>query len=857
METRIAKLIRFFDDCAVLYYKGQVISDYSLLRESIEFFVRLIKQGSEGNGRGIILHPGSSIHLIMMTVIAALSCVLFEESSQEDVILNLNVGDFVIYEKKRGVFKGIDTEGRAVIEQSNSLISYIPQDRFFRIKPYKGQAVTLDGRGIRDNPEEHQVFLSKLLGVDPIDVPSILDCSVLIVCSRQEADSIINNTELCIEGGEKAALRNLFPAAYYTFNERYDYAGNYAKSEPVLRFTGRVSVARELIINDRDKNIIGLLVSGSSIIEDGFSELIGLLSRKSLRNVLLLSRIDDKDYRTLLNEFEDLQVFAWTKEAILSSNLYLKNVTTDEKELLVQYTNNILDKEINLTLHELDLDLSLNHLRKSLHRIARTEPASSKQEEFAINGFSFLNLLLYSVFPIKNLELQIVTGAVEAILPEVQLENLLSIASEFPGSLGKDMENIAEILLRFYESLYDENPKYHTLLKIICDSYMNRQKIAIIVPKQYYKTVFEATIENKQILKHCKFITKNSFRNDKLYDQVILSGSFKGKRFNLLGTNSSANISILAYNFEEVKVRSFIRELDMINQFYDSRNYVNVFWETGEDEEFDSDFTEFDDNLERYFEDLIVKNTTSVIKQTSAEGQQSTVEVIRVVTFETGERAFFTKNFCPYVFDPESGTVTETEVSKLNPGDTLIFTNHTDKTRDIVDKFLGDLVNSRECEERFKDYYQKSLYWKDVLRKHMEKNNLSFKELSDEMHELGYGKHAVTIRSWLDEDSHIVGPREPETFYVIALITQDKLLLKDPEGFCEACNEVRSMRMRILRYIGLSIIKSVGGTLVTDEYLEKLIGDASEFAMTLQIENIIQTSELFVPSHLANRPHEI
>ena len=56
----------------------------------------------------------------------------------------------------------------------------------------------------------------------------------------------------------------------------------------------------------------------------------------------------------------------------------------------------------------------------------------------------------------------------------------------------------------------------------------------------------------------------------------------------------------------------------MINQFYDSRNYVNVFWETGEDEEFDSDFTEFDDNLERYFEDLIVKNTTSVIKQTSA-----------------------------------------------------------------------------------------------------------------------------------------------------------------------------------------------------------------------------------------------
>ena len=244
-----------------------------------------------------------------------------------------------------------------------------------------------------------------------------------------------------------------------------------------------------------------------------------------------------------------MQVFAWTKELYYRAT-YLKT-TTDEKDYQ-QYTNNILDKEINLTLHELDLDLSLNHLRKSLHRIARTEPASSKQEEFAINGFSFLNLLLYSVFPIKNLELQIVTGAVEAILPEVQLENLLSIASEFPGSLGKDMENIAEILLRFYESLYDENPKYHTLLKIICDSYMNRQKIAIIVPKQYYKTVFEATIENKQILNTVNLLRRTAFVTTSS-TIVILSGSFKSKRFNLLDANSSANISILAYNFEEVK----------------------------------------------------------------------------------------------------------------------------------------------------------------------------------------------------------------------------------------------------------------------------------------------------------------
>lgn len=854
MGIQSAKLKKVFEDCSV-FYKGQVISDYSLLGESVEFFAKLIERCNESSARGIILHPGSDVHLVVMTVMAAFCCVLFEESSQIDVIYNLNDGDFVIYEKKRGIFKGIDDSGRAVIKQANSLISYVPKDRFFKIIPYKGQAVTLDGRGIRENPEEHQVFLSKILEMKPEDIPSVINRSVVIVCSRQKADLIINNTELCIKGGEKTALRNLFPAAYYTLNDMYHYAGNYAKVEPVLKFTGSVSVARELIINDYEKSLIGLLVSGSGIIGAGISEISNLLSRKSLRSVLLLSRIDDNDYRKLLNDFEHLQLFAWTKEAILSSRLDIKMPSSGETNLLMQYVDNILDKEINLNMHELVPDLELSELGRTLFKISKTGPVGSAQENFTIIGFSLLNLLTYSIFPLKALEMQIAAGEIEAISPKAQLDSLISIANEFKGSLGEDMAMVTKILSLFYETLYTDNPKHNTLLKILYDNYMEKRRSAIIIPKQYYKTVFEATAKDNRILKYCEFITKNSFSNDKLYEQIILSGAFKGKKFNLFGTNASNNIHVLAYNFEKGRIQAFRREFDEINRFYDSRNYVDVTLETDISEDLKSDFSGFDDNLERYFEDLIIKNTTSVIKQSSVEGQP-TVEVAKVVTFETGERAFFTKNFCPYVLDPETGAVTETKISKLVPGDILVFTKHTDKTKDIVDKVISDLVSSEGCEERFKDSYQKSLYWKNVLRDYMKKFNLSFKELSDEMFKLGCEKHEVTIRSWLDEDSHIVGPRESETFYAIASITQDRFLLKDPEGFCEACNEVRSMRIRILKYIGLSIIKSVGGTLATDEYLEKLLGDASKFATTLQIENIMQVKDLFVPSYLANRPIE-
>lgn len=855
MKTSLSRFENVLKNCTV-FYNRQKISYYSLLEKSIEFFADLIKQSSESNGRGIILHPGSNIHLVIMTVVAALNCVLYDESSQDDIVYSLNIGDRVIYKKKRGVFKGIDDKGRAVIEQANSLISYVPKERFFRIIPYKGSGETLDGRGIRENPEEHQLFLSKMLKMKPRDIPSVINRSFVIVCSKQEADLIINNTELCInDSGEKVALRSLFPAAYYTFNDVYYYGGNYAKTEPVLKFTGKVSVARKLIIEDRSKKIFGLLVNGSRNIEAGLPELIGLLSRKSLRNVLLLSRIDDIDYRTILNEFENLKIFAWTKEAILLNKLDLKNETTDEMKLLVKYINNILDKDINYTLHELDLDLDLNILKKTLQKIAREEPAGKEQKDFAIYGFNLLNLLVFSIFPMQVLESQIALKAIEAVSPLTQFKNLISIAKEYKGSLEKEMLMVIEILFQFYKKIYADNPKQRTLYKIIYNSYVNKQNIAIIIPKYYYKTVFEATIKNKHLLKCCEFISKESFRNDKFYDQIIFSGAFKGKKFNLFGTNASPDIHILAYNFEENRIKSLIREFENINRYYDSRNYINVPLETEEYDDFKNNLSKFEDDLERYFENLIINNVASMIKQTSNEGHP-TLEVARIATFESGEKAFFTKNYRPYVFDPDTGNVTETEVYRLVPGDILIFTKRTDKTKDIVDKVLDNLINSEGCEEHFKESYRKSLYWKDVLRKYMKYFDLSFKDIADKMSKFGCEKHEVTIRSWLDEDSHIVGPREPETFYAIAAITQDKYLLKDPERFCEACNEVRSMRIRILKYIGLSIIKSVGGTFTTDEYLEKLLGDVSEFAITLQIENIIQANGIFIPSYLANRPHD-
>ena len=59
-------------------------------------------------------------------------------------------------------------------------------------------------------------------------------------------------------------------------------------------------------------------------------------------------------------------------------------------------------------------------------------------------------------------------------------------------------------------------------------------------------------------------------------------------------------------------------------------------------------------------------------------------------------------------------------------------------------------------------------------------NGLSFKDISKQMCSYGKAKHEVTLCSWINDESHIVGPRDVDSFYQIALICNDEEMLADP-----------------------------------------------------------------------------
>ena len=124
------------------------------------------------------------------------------------------------------------------------------------------------------------------------------------------------------------------------------------------------------------------------------------------------------------------------------------------------------------------------------------------------------------------------------------------------------------------------------------------------------------------------------------------------------------------------------------------------------------------------------------------------------------------------------------------------------------------------------------------------------------MRKAGSSLQDVAIRSWLVEDSHIVGPKNVKTMEYIAQITQDIKLLNDTDGYFEACRIVRSERKKILKLIGKAINNKLSGHIPQEgSVLEVVYNNVDNLSETLELEDIIELHESTnVNINLVNKP---
>lgn len=845
---------------------GCVISQELLMRAFLSFISKTIEK--DRHNINIVLHTGSVCFDAVLLSYIAISNILYNETDPIELVHSLAPGDLVMYQKQRYEFMGFVndlegtlastemlTDGEFVVLKQNNNWATVKKNNWGKILPYQGVSKRLDGRGLRRDKGIRNRFFNEVLSFDESEIPAAVDVSTIVLMPKNDATSLIQGLSFKFAGVE-LKYTDLINVSYYTdVNHEYPYGGNAARIEPVIKITSKAEVARKLIRKKECNRNIGLVVLGNEVFQRGRFELPELIERISLQYVYLCMDIAFDSGSTLLTNYRDANLFACTKEFLLS-NASKSVVQNKETEQLSRQVDAILAHKVeDIRITEIVGWNKYKQYKRAIISIKSSEFDSNDKENFVIQAFSLMNLFMTSIFPISELESRILEGTIENVgSVKKRIEKMNETYLNFPQYLHESARIIIDCLLETYIKVFDDSPKQIKLLELLRRNIGKR--VCIVVPKAYYIPM----AKNLVIGDTTAITTVNKFDNNRLYDLIICVGNISGRNFDIFRCKSAAKIKVLLYDAETYLYKKHYREEIKKEHFINQKStlFVPEYSTTDdfvdrelEEQEIINEIDQLDINMNEFLGSSIAKSARSYLESST---RSTTSEIVAVARFDTDEVAFFTKHYKAYVLDQESLTTREVKVEELSEGDTVVFTRSNSKTRDIVDSILQELVKNYDLPKELSDAYWKSKAWRTKLIDFMNANSLSTKQIVKRMKKNGVRVQEATIRGWLDEDSHTVGPREVSSIEQIAVVIGDAEMLENSNLYFDACVEIRKVRRKILDAIAkATLTKLSGNELKQDSFLATVRGQLDDWAVELSIENIIFMNEE-VPTYMINRP---
>ena len=860
---------KVFERCDVVLDE-EIISRELLVKTFAEFIFST--SGKEAHNVGLVLHTGSPVFDAVAVAYAAISNMVLNELDSDEIINSLCLGDLVLYNGKRYTYEGKmkfdpnDKFERIKLTQGSGFVEYVPPALWRKITPYNGESTRLDGRGIRKKKNKlREEFYSSVLDIPAKDIPSVIDTSTVLVMSRSRADRIIKGLSFIFDG-KTIPLLELVTASYFTENEEFCYGGNTAKSEAVLKICGKASVASSLIRVRNGNRHIGVIVMGSGTVTRNYTELPEIINRRSLQYVYILIHIDSDHGISLLNQCEGAQLFACTADFLRAYSDKPKVKRSICTELARQVDAIIEHRNEPVTL-EGHIDWSMyKSFKRALLSIKHSDYTGEAKDQFVIQAYSLMNLLLTSVFPISAMEQLIKEGKINILSPSDRFDELCGLAKEFPDSLKKKAQTVTDIIEELYLVCSERSVKGEQLCKILAQHH--NKHIALVIPKAYYADIIEyielrACMDNPENL---VISTANKFDNSLVYDLVIAVGDFCGSKFDAFRCRSAKHVITLLYEFESNIFKFKMKKSQEAERLFNQHAVMDYHTKSGietiyyEDNATDAEVQDMQDisaEIDDYVSHL---NSIAAVKDVSFYVGNSVAvsEAVAVATFETGEKALFTKMYKAYVFDHNSGDVNEVEVNNLGEGDYLVFTKYDDEARDVVDNVLKKLVENRKVNASIVEAYHKSKKWKSALIRYMNKTGYSEQAIADTMIKNGVSVTEPTIRRWLDEDARIVGPRDSSSIQQIALLIEDDEMFTNYEAYHEACSLVKRVRNDIRKEIGKVIIAKLQGQTPTvrSTIISDIYDRIDSMAQILRLESITFIKHT-VPIAAVNKPFKV
>lgn len=869
------RIIRSIIEKCDFLYDDALLSKETVIKKYLSFFARQFDPSERSVS--FAFHTGSLCFDIVSVAALLIGCLAYEFSSNDEILAELEPGDMVLFKGERYHWGGIEkrtvnpkepAKDFIILRQdakgkNGGLLSSISYERNKHlIKPYYGSSSVTDGRGVRKENPNRSDFISYILDIPFADVPSTLDFSVVVVADKNEFTEICRHLKIRYKTDKTVELMDVVPVSYYTASgEQIQIGKNAAKAEAVIKVTSKMSIARDLVLDRTGNRTIGLMVMNVESLVTNAAELNDLLRRKSLKFAYVVAPFNPDSCELAMDQYESAKMFACTKELLSTANHTVQTPNKLTSELNRQVSNILTRETYNISVDGYWDWEQYKSIKEKLYAIKQSNWSGEDRDNFILSAMALLNLFGTAFFSMQRMEEAITEHLINVavVSPRARLSELQEIASR-SATMKEKCSEIVSALQEMYLVLSDSSPKEEALSAFLRDH--AEKKIAVVVPKAYYAELFSAIYH--PLFDNAVCITANRFDRHEQFDIIVAVGDIIGKRFDAIQCFAAPEIYLLLYDFEE-KTYSFRkrksvkseRKLNARIKGLKGDDYVRAV-ETEKEESALSEETirEFSD-LDDYVESM---GMFDIRKLTVSDGWHgdytNTAEVKYVGIFTTGEQILFSKYYTPVVFDQGKGEVIETVPEKLQPGDILVFTKRNDYTSNIVDQIFDQLVRTKKLSPDVQDAAEKSFYWKEALREYKERNSLTYRAIAKEMKMYGSSLQEVTIRQWLIEESHIIGPRDVNTMRTIAWVTKDPYLLREPERYFEACGVVRHYRRKILSLIAEAINDKLSNKQPAQgSAFEVVYENVEKLSETMELEKLFELDDIaMVNNGMVNRP---
>ena len=863
-----------------ILYNGHSVAKEIVLEVEKQFLMEAFD--GENHKSLFVQHTGSDLYDAVAMAVVTLGLVLLDDTKAVDVVNEIKEGDLVTYHSKRWVYSGttfLEGKDRYVLKDDKGCTTYLLESSMCDVLPYNGKSKNLDGKGVGKSKSKRTEFLQDVAGLKRNEIPAIATQSVVIYIDNHRFDELLNGVSIRYEG-KVYLLLDLVTASFFTDNNELKKRGNANNNEAMLKATLSIDKAREMIKAKHGNFIMGLLVLDDRAYKKYGLDLEELLYRKKLPFSILVTQLSmDSWVRAQLENQDDIMVLPYTSEYLKTidsnneSNAYL-----NDDMALVKFNEEVQNAKWGESrLHFVESTFTWKEVKRIKENIAFVinncleDPMAM---EFSRWAYSMIKLFNNAIFSFEEYE-RLSSNYKEMrdfSLPSEQMEAFKKVIDNFPLAVRRQSILILDYIESKYKEHMETNPKRETLREAFRD--LELTNMLVVVPSMRYKPFVErfypktwnAILKNKYVI-----ATESQARKMDMsqFSDIYYLSLMNVSKYNPFDNVFFTSVDILLYDSQMRLYKTLYKEFVDYKKMLNKRAYAvsdeildyndnseGYIIDDFEDAAEVIDDTELDNEIQQSFMRMFLQSERFMSQRDYSDdinGRVHFLEAYKYASFITGENIIFTKGYTAYVIDTDKQSVVERSVDDIKEGDQLIFTVNDDNTKDIVDELLAGIAEKNPEIDR---YYHLVNSWKEACRNYRYEHNLKYTQISKMFATKGYKAQPQVIRSWLDEQSHIVGPKQEETFMYIQQVFGEDVLTEHYMDYAVATKHIRSARVKILKLIEKAVISDNIEFDDNSHMFDGLKERIQETAIIKQIEHIEAIEPFNIAGYRANKPIE-